>query len=485
MEKPKGPDNQSAAYRAMLPAWAKLDTVLEGTDAMRAAAGTYLPQHERESDTRYQERLQRNTLLNMLQMTLDSWTGKPFGKSIVVSDDTPDSIKAIHDNVDLQGNNIDVFSRHWFNSGLAKGFSHVMVDFPRPADVGNRKRTLRDDREELLRPFLVHIPPENLFFAYKVNEQGVERLAHVRIMETVTEMKGFEEITVRQIRQIEPGMVTIYREQQVRNTRELQWVAVDEYPFDLNYIPITTFYAEKQGFMLSKPPLLDLADLNVSHWQSNSDQLAILTVARFPILAASGAMSDTDVNIGPNKWLCTPDPSGRFYYVEHSGAAINSGREHLLDLEEKMAGYGATFLQKRPGGASATARALDSVESTSPLQDMAVRFKDSLKSAMQMAADWLGEDTGGEYQITTDFGLSDEGGAKLQALQLARASNDISREVYLTELKRFGVLSESFVIATNQTQLTSEIKNPTVVRADAAGTPPATPKEQVATPAPA
>jgi len=35
--------------------------------------------------------------------------------------------------------------------------------------------------------------------------------------------------------------------------------------------------------MQAKPPLLDLAWLNVEHWQSASDQSNILHVARVPI----------------------------------------------------------------------------------------------------------------------------------------------------------------------------------------------------------
>jgi hypothetical protein len=37
-----------------------------------------------------------------------------------------------------------------------------------------------------------------------------------------------------------------------------------------------------------EPPLLDLAYLNVKHWQSQSDQDNILHIARVPILALIG-----------------------------------------------------------------------------------------------------------------------------------------------------------------------------------------------------
>ena len=122
---------------------------------------------------------------------------------------------------------------------------------------------------------------------------------------------------------------------------------MESYAYDMPYIPLVTFYSQRSGLMLAKPPLLDLVNMNISHWQSQSDQTAVLTVARFPMLASSGMMDEDEVVVGPNQWLATRDPAGRVYYVEHSGKAIASGRADLLDLEEKMAKYGAELMRVR------------------------------------------------------------------------------------------------------------------------------------------
>ena len=217
-----------------------------------------------------------------------------------------------------------------------------------------------------------------------------------------------------------------------------------------------TVYAQREGFLTSKPPLLDLVNMNIAHWQSQSDQTAVLTVARFPMLASSGMMDDDEVVVGPNQWLATRDPQGRVYYVEHSGKAINSGRLDLLDLEEKMAKYGAEFLTKKPGRQTATARALDSAEAISPLQDMTHRFVDSVNVAMQYAADWMGLEFGGTVDLNTDFGLSGSDGGALTALSNARQSRDISRETYLRELQRYNVLDRSFDIESDGEMLRDE-----------------------------
>jgi hypothetical protein len=458
----KGPSQTSAAYEQMRPAWSKIETLLQGTEAMRGAGQEYLPKHEEESDVAYSERLARNYLLNMIAWTLDGWVGKPFSDPIGRGDDVPDVVKGWLDNIDLQGNNIDVFMRNWFKDGLAKCFSHVLVEFPRPqAREDGQPRTLADDRNEGLRPYLVHIRPENLIFAFATVVQGREVLTHVRIRETLVDLVDFNEVVTERIKVIEPGIVKIYEYREVkiaRGGKKKQWVVVDEYPYSLNFIPLVTFYADRQSLMVGKPPLEDLADLNIAHWQSRSDQVAVLTVARFPILGVSGAMTDDKLTVGPNQWLHCPDPAGRFYYVEHTGKAIQAGRQDLQDLEETMSAYGATFLRKRPGGASATAAALDTAEVTSPLQDMALRFQAALQQAMDYMGKWANLKDVGKFTINLDFGF-DDGDTKMMAeLRGARENGDLSRPRYLKELHRLGALGDDFDPKLNEQEIETEQK---------------------------
>jgi hypothetical protein len=456
---PNDPSTTSSAYDLMSPLWDKINTLLGGTEAMRAAGTKFTSQHDKEGDESYNERLHASVLLNMLEFTLDGWVSKPFDLPLRLGDDVPDEIRQLADDIDLQGNSLDVFARNWFRDGMAKGFSHVLVEFPRPDPLPDgQPRTLANDRADNLRPYLVHIKPENLIFAYAEIVNGVERLTHVRIREEIKQMVGFAEQTVCRIRVIEPGFVTIYEEQvDKRNNDAPIWVPVDQYEYNLPFIPLVTFYAKREGLMLGKPPLADLADLNIRHFNSTADQISVLTVARFPIICASGAQpEDTSMIIGPKRFLHNPDPNGHFYYLEHTGAAIGAGRQELIDLEETMAQFGATFLRRRAGGASATARALDSAETSSPLSDMAIRFRDALEQAMFLFAQWLGLDDGGTYTITTDFGLSDEGGIRLQAILAARAARELSHQSYIAELLRYNVLGVEFDVVQNDAEIQAE-----------------------------
>lgn len=444
----------SIAYETMSPRWYKMDTLLGGTEAMRAAGEDMAPRHEHESENNYAERIQGNVLFNMVDLTLRTWVGRPFASKVQYSDDFAPHLIPFMDDVDLDGNNLDVFARQWFREGVAKAFSHVLIDFPR-VEI-DAPRTLMDDESMNIRPYFVQIHPEQLIFAIAQRINGRETLTHVRILEEISYVEEWEEKVQEQIRVLELDMVDVNEdpnqepqlEQRVRvdihrQDEKQNWVVEESWYMDIDFIPLVTFYADRQGFMLGRSPLDDLADLNIRHWQSMSDQISILTVARFPMLACSGGDDEEGrLVIGPKEWLYTPDPTAKFYYVEHKGAAIEAGYRDLEGLEKRMQSYGAEFTKERPDREAASARALDSIEATSPLQDVTFRFNDAMNYALWMMSAWMRKRHTGEASVPTEF-TSPEA-VELQTLYNSWIEGALTTEEYLKELQRRGLLSEKF-----------------------------------------
>lgn len=461
------PSVKSLAYQSMETKWAMITTLMGGTEAMRAAERTYLPQHAEESNGNYNERLDRNTLFNMFELTLDSLVGKPFVEPIKLNSDVPPEIadpeKGFWKNIDLQGANLTSFSREWLRDAIAKGFSAILIDMPVLNPEEKLLRTKEDDLKENRRPYWTLIRPENIIFAYAETVNGVEVLKHVRIAEVETTMVGFSEVQAQRIRVLEPGRWELWELQQQEDKKDPIWVKIDEGLSDLDYIPLVLFYANRSGFMTSKPPLEDLAHLNVRHWQSTSDQINILTVARFPMLAVSGAQmaqgQQESMAIGPRQLLATRDANGKFYYVEHTGKAIGAGETDLEKLEDKMASYGAEFLRRKIGGRTATERSLDSSEAISPLKDMALRFMVALDTALKITADWIKKPSGGTCLINTDFTEEDANSAAISALTEMRKRGDISRWTFLEEMKRLEVVAADLDTQEEMEQIEWEAEN--------------------------
>lgn len=454
------PSTPSLFYPKMAQRWGMIEDVLGGTETMREAGETHLPKHMHEPDDVYDERLDTSVFLNITELTLDFLTGKPFGEPVQLMEDVPAQIVEFAEDIDMQGNNLDHFAKLWFREALAKGFSHVLVETP--ADPGGEIKTLADQRKHNIRPYWVHIKPENLIAAEAIRIRGLETLTHVRFFEHETVRDGFEEkeeVFVRVMDLVDlVGLndpedfrvqTSRYKKTKRQQSTGSVWELVEAPNMtDLKKIALVTFYTNRTGFMESKPPLLDLAYLNVTHWQSGSDQRSILTVSRFPMLAGSG-VSDYENEktiVGPHGLLLADDPQGRFYYVEHSGAAIAAGRNDMQDLEKQMALYGAQLLTPRPDRETATARSMDENSTTSGLKSMTFSFIDALEQALLLTAEMSGNESGGTVRVNTDFSLSETEIVDLQTLVTARKDGEISHSAFIAELKRRGVLHEDFSV---------------------------------------
>ncbi len=447
---PTDPSTTSMAWDEMIGSWLMIETLLGGTKFMRSASSEYLPQHAEESNDNYSERLHVNVLFNAMEITLDHFVGRPFSDPVKLNKDVPEEIVEHATNIDLQGNDLTTFCREWFRCGLAKGFCHVMIDMP-GMNPDAMPLTLEDDRVEGRRPFWIRIEPENMIFAeaeVTVDPQTGELrewFTHVRLRENVIERIGFAEVVHERIRVLMPGFFEVWQKVKVRGKKD-DWMVIESGETGIDFIPIITFYSQRNGFMLAKPPLEDLAFMNIRHWQSMSDQINVLTVARFPMLAVAGAtdQAGTTMRIGPRQLLATKDPNGRFYYVEHTGKSIEAGWKELEKLEESMEAYGSTFLKKQPGNETATGRALDSAESITPLQDMVNRFIDSVNNALRIHAAWLGKDEGGTVTVLNDFGPEEADKMGIDLLKSIRKDKDISRKAMVKEAMRLGVLSDDY-----------------------------------------
>lgn len=430
-----------AAYKAMEADWKLVRALWGGTRAMRTAGESYLPREPKEGAEAYRIRLARTTLFNAFRRTIKSLVGKPFSKAVTLGDDVPPSVAEWTDNIDLAGRDISVFSRDVFEDAMAAGLSHILVDYP-PAPLG---RTLADERQSGARPYWVHIKAENLIGWKATLVGGVAQLTQIRIMETATVESGdFDENSVPQVRVIEPGRYRLYRPDA---SRKDEYVLFEEGVTSLKtVVPLVTVYTGRTGFMTAEPPLLDLAHLNVEHWQSSSDQGHILHVARVPLLFGSGfsEADGTTLEIGPNRLITGPNGAD-LKYVEHTGAAIDSGRMSIQDIEDRMVTMGLELEVRKPGNQTATAKVIDTAESDSELHAMVGNLKDSLEKALDLTATWalIGTD-GGTVSMNTDFGVSQREATEIDVLLKARLAREISRATFLAELARRGVFDEDF-----------------------------------------
>lgn len=423
----------SDAVTAMQPDRDLARALLGGTRAMRAAGVTYLPQWPNEEATAYTARLATAVLFPAYSRTVATLAGKPFSKALTFGEDVPPRIVEWCEDVDLQGRSLQVFAAEQMQKVLGYGLAGILVDYPRAEGV----RTLADERSVGARPYFVAIEASQILGWRAQMVAGKWRLLQLRIMESVAEPDGeWGETEIAQVRVMTPGAWQTYRS----NDKGL-WSLHEQGATTLSEIPFVALYGDRTGFMTAKPPLIEVAHLNVQHWQSSSDQQTILHVARVPILTAIGVDEDFTLTVGASSAVKITNPEGKLAYVEHSGAAITAGRDDLKDIEERMRQAGAELLVLQPGQITATQVATENAVGMSALQRIAVDFEDGLAAALQFMADWVNEPQGGHVQLFKDFASATLAEASAQLLLTTATAGKLSDETLIGEYKRRGILA--------------------------------------------
>ena len=438
-------DTPCDAYNDMQTHWGLIDALLGGTLAMRAVGETYLPKEPKEDSLSYRNRLDRSILYTAYEDTVDDLVGRPFSKPVSLQGELPESLAMLKDNCDGLGSDITQFAREVFTTCLNRGLTHILVDVPKTANADGSIMTKAAEKRAGVRPYFVHIKPEQLIgWKGGVGTDGKPVLTQIRWRESKTVDDGdYGTKEVETIRVYTQSTWEIHTKDE-KNEYALTESGAHSYPG----IPLVTCYIKKDAVMTGKPALEGLAWMNLAHWQSYSDQKNILRFARSALLFFSGLTDDEmqkEVVIGPSRTFKATNPDADAKYVEHTGKAIEAGRQDVLDIEERMTVLGLEPLLSRPGNQTATGQSIDEAKSQSSIQAWIRSEELAIYTAFSMAAIWMNETLPDDFKadIYNDFGVSIRATADIEALLKMRQAGEIDRETFLREVKRRAVLSES------------------------------------------
>lgn len=431
--------NQSKAVAAMAVNWPMIASLLGGTTAMRSAGEKLLPKWPNEDAEAYKARLATATLFPAFARTIEVLTGKPFSKPLTFGADVPTQIQAWCEDVDLQGRNLHAFAAGVCEEAMGYGLSGILVDYPTTTDKDGKALypTVDAERKAGVRPYFVQIRPQQILGWRSARVNGAEVLTQLRLLETVAEDDGeFGENEIEQVRVLTPGAWEVWRK-----TDAGKWEQSANGTTTLKRVPFVPVYGKRVGFMQGVSPLVELAHMNVKHWQSQSDQDTLLHVARVPILAVSGVESDSTFQliVGASAAVKLPQ-GGELKFVEHTGNAIEAGRKSLLDLEDQSRQAGAELLVIKPGNVTEAQTVADNEQGSCALQRIVRDEKDAINQALQIMAEWVGLPDGGHVEIYNDFGAATLAEASAALLKDMAGSGALSKETVFEELQRRGII---------------------------------------------
>lgn len=470
-----------------------------GTQGMRDQGVSLLPVDWREKikPAVYASRLERSFLFPMYPDAVDAIAARPFQKAVKLKDaeGLQEELAKLEDDCDRQGTDLTSFARTMMRTEVDRGITMWLVDMPAtpksiPDGVGKdgkiveRKPTLADADTLDLRPYFVKVHPDNLIdWAWRKDAGGKDELAYIQVFDETnrTDPVSGDEKVIQRIRYWSttewqvwereippyqgadgsnvngPSLAVKARMAWSRSLNNTNTTGQDGYhfvsgaPHPLGEVPLVWANISQFGtdLLTARAPMIDLAWLNVAHWQSASQQTFILHFARAPILSLAGAPKEYEEGtkepaLGAGASLASASPDFKVEYVEPKGQAIEAGERDLKALEDKGATLGQQpLMMTTPGGPkTATGVSVDEVRTQAKAQAWVESLEWALYRSFVLAAKWLGVKLPEKFtvELFRDIGILARSQQDLDALDKMRARGDISLPTFLAAVIERGTL---------------------------------------------
>ena len=415
----------NTAWFAQEPHWILIEDLLHGTYGMRRRHRRYLPQEPRELDESYDNRLARSVCPPYYQRLERMLAGMLTRKPVRLVD-TSDTIREQLFDVDLQGNDLNVWTYETTRKLIRYGHIGTLVDAP--SDGG--------------RPYWVTYTPRQILGWRTEQSNGEQRLSMLRLQETVTMPEAeYGERIVQQVRVLTPGAYQIH--QQADNG---EYQVVDEGTTSLDEIPFSVAYCGRINYLESRPPLEDIAELNLKAYQIQSDLDNQLHISAVPMLAFFGFPSAAEeVSAGPGEAIAFP-ADGRAEYIAPPSDAFDSQFQRLDQLERQINELGlSAVLGQKLVGETASAKMIDRSQGDSTMMVIAQNVQDMIDNSLQYHSQFLGQNqAAGSSLVNRDFLGAQLEPQQITALLSLYTAGTITQETLLQQLADGEVLGDDF-----------------------------------------
>jgi hypothetical protein len=447
------PSVRSGASLGMLSMWPPIDICVGGTRAVRANSEQIIPREPREDDDAYKRRIFHAVMPPFLLRLARQAAGTILRKGIHLEGGNKDFWEEWAQDCTGDGTPLNEFARRMLVDALLYGHTCAVVDYPE----GDQPLTLAAERAQTDRkPYLVPIHPRNILGWRTQGNRQQGQLSQVRYLESVVEPVGsFGEKLIKQVRVLTPGKWVIWRYDESANG----WSIHSSGATSLKEIPLHTVYSNRLATLLSRPPLLEVANLNISYCQRFTDYHHSIHVGAQPILCLKGFDPDSNSELGlsVNTAVLLP-PDGDAMYVEPTAAAYESQLKCLQTMEDQISNLGiSTLARQNITNAAAESKRLDRVDSDSIMSIISEDLSRAIKAMLTDAAEFAGVEPP-EVTIPKDYENRLLDGNQITAMLQLQMQNQISQETLLRILQEGEVLPPYVDIADEILQTKDEMQ---------------------------
>ncbi len=451
-------------YEQRIDQWRRCRDCADGTDAVKRRGAVYLPRLSAQTVEEYDAYKNRALFYGATGRTIQGMSGLVFRKppSFEIMDAYLHfTEKVTNDCVDLLQ-----FSKSTVDEILKVGRIGLLVDHP---------------SEEVTepRPYVAVYLAEAIINWRTAVIDGMKMLTMVVLREEYEKLKGsdaFEMETKTQYRvlslKFENGQryytQDVYREVKTQSGA-ITW-GIDP---NLSVIPLRNgqridhipfFFINSNSLTdgTVKPPLLDLVDVNLSHYRTSADLEHGAHYTALPTPYAAGFDSESELRIGAGIAWVTENADARVGYLEFSGQGLDALSNLKKDKESLMAILGARLLeqQKKQAETAETMRIRQGGDAGS-LQTIVGSVSRGIEMVLREMVWWAGGDEntvkGTTFLLNDDFISARMEPNELIALMKAWQSNAISQDTFLWNLRQGEIIPANTGIEDEKDKIDMEV----------------------------
>lgn len=438
-------DTTNPQYDKWLPIWKKCRDAIDGQEWVHEGGETYLPNPAQWDATLYKAYKLRATYFNACGRTLDGMTGLIFRKKPELV--YPTALEPIVNDIDMAGSDIMAFAEQLVDELGRVSRVGILIDYPSTQTIG---LTVAEAQTLGLRPYATIYKTESIL------DWRYERINNKQMLSMV-KLKECKEVQVDEFQYETKDIIRVldlfegrYRVRVYEQAGNKEWVMISEiYPLmnnaPIREIPFVFDSVNGLDSDVKKPLLLDLVNMNLSHYRLMADYKHGLLFTGLPTPVFWGAHLEDDdkINLGSTEALTFADPSGHCEYLEFQGQGLSALKEAINTEVELMSALGSRMLSpEKRAVESGEAAAIHRSAENAVLASLAHSASSALTRTLQWLAMWARASEDVSITLNTDFMPKEMDANMFRELTNAYLTGAISYNTYFFKLKEGEVIRE-------------------------------------------
>jgi len=360
-------------------------------------------------------------------------TGLVFAKLPIV--EAPTAMDMIINDITLTRMHIDDLATELVREVLQVGRAGLLIDMPKsPSDALTKAQV-----EALnIRPYMRMYKSETIINWREVLINNVLTLDMVILREEDTRWLNEYESETETIYRVLILRDGVYTQEIFRSNGKKEWEKDAEIIIPmmngktLNFIPFVAITPDKLTINPQKPPMLDIAVVNLSHFKlavdhSHGMHFTALPTANFFV---GNMPRDTTIKLGASTANIFNDPNGHAEYLEFTGSGLTTISNEKDTLVKRMASLGARFLSDD----KKVAETAESMETRSSgeraiLISATATISWGITKALEIMAKWMNISGDISYRLNQDYNLTKIDASFLKEMVVGNVTGAITNKM--------------------------------------------------------